>query len=347
MFDLEQSIAEWRRQMLAAGIKTPVPLEELESHLRDEIERHLRQGSNPAKAFEVAVEKLGPAGELKNEFRQTGETLDARFVTLAGVACVVVAFVFSLWILLALFVRPEMSWLGRMLGLMGVAALLLNWKFNYIFLPVIRNPMIRTIIGFACCVGCLFWIQFFIAQVVPSMIEPINGGGLTKSWSLSNDVSSAVFLWGWTTMAILGSIGFGLEKAARKSISFVGFLRKRMALKLLNCILGLIWLAFYGNFLLKMGVPTFAWLLDLKAAIGVLIFWGGTVGSVLLMCDSKWGRSIIRTNALIFVGTCSLAYATRFGTFSSSFDVWSFITLCIVSILLLHWPRRTESEVAI
>ena len=32
MFDLEQAIADWRRQMLAAGIKTPVPLEELKSH---------------------------------------------------------------------------------------------------------------------------------------------------------------------------------------------------------------------------------------------------------------------------------------------------------------------------
>ena len=39
MFDLEQSIADLRRQMLAAGIKTPVPLEELEIHLREEIEQ--------------------------------------------------------------------------------------------------------------------------------------------------------------------------------------------------------------------------------------------------------------------------------------------------------------------
>ncbi len=31
MFDLENAIADWRRQMLAAGIQTPVPLEELES----------------------------------------------------------------------------------------------------------------------------------------------------------------------------------------------------------------------------------------------------------------------------------------------------------------------------
>jgi hypothetical protein len=36
MFDLEQAIADWREQMLAAGVKTPVPLVELESHLLDE-----------------------------------------------------------------------------------------------------------------------------------------------------------------------------------------------------------------------------------------------------------------------------------------------------------------------
>ena len=41
MFDLEQSIRNWRKQMLAAGIKSPVPLDELEIHLRDEIERRL------------------------------------------------------------------------------------------------------------------------------------------------------------------------------------------------------------------------------------------------------------------------------------------------------------------
>jgi hypothetical protein len=41
MFDLEKSIAEWRTQMLAAGIKTPVPMEELEIHLREEIEQQM------------------------------------------------------------------------------------------------------------------------------------------------------------------------------------------------------------------------------------------------------------------------------------------------------------------
>jgi len=39
MFDIEQSFTEWRKQMLAAGIKTPVPLVELEIHLREDVEK--------------------------------------------------------------------------------------------------------------------------------------------------------------------------------------------------------------------------------------------------------------------------------------------------------------------
>jgi len=41
MFNLESAISEWRRQMLAAGIQSPVPLDELEAHLRDELEHQL------------------------------------------------------------------------------------------------------------------------------------------------------------------------------------------------------------------------------------------------------------------------------------------------------------------
>ena len=70
MFNLEQSIAEWRRQMLAAGIKTPVPLEELEIHLREEIERQMKSGSNEMEAFKTAVQKIGQAHMIQNEFEK-------------------------------------------------------------------------------------------------------------------------------------------------------------------------------------------------------------------------------------------------------------------------------------
>jgi hypothetical protein len=70
MFDLEQSITEWRRQMLAAGIKSPVPLEELESHLRDDLEQQMRSGVSAPAAFDAAVARLGRADVLKPEFKR-------------------------------------------------------------------------------------------------------------------------------------------------------------------------------------------------------------------------------------------------------------------------------------
>ncbi len=70
MFNLEQSIAEWREQMLAAGIKKPVPLEELESHLREDIEQRTKSGSDEQTAFAAAVQKIGSGCTLRNEFQK-------------------------------------------------------------------------------------------------------------------------------------------------------------------------------------------------------------------------------------------------------------------------------------
>ena len=70
MFDLEQSITDWRQQMLAAGIKTPVPLEELENHLREEIEQQMKSGRTKQVAFHSAIQTIGPASLLKEEFNQ-------------------------------------------------------------------------------------------------------------------------------------------------------------------------------------------------------------------------------------------------------------------------------------
>lgn len=68
MFNLEQAIAKWRQQMLAAGIKTPVPLEELESHLREDIGQLTKSGQDEQTAFAAAVQKIGSWHMLRNEF---------------------------------------------------------------------------------------------------------------------------------------------------------------------------------------------------------------------------------------------------------------------------------------
>lgn len=73
MFDLENAIATWRQQVLAAGIKTTESLDELENHLREEAEKQIKSGQRPEQAFEIAVEQIGQAALLKTEFAKVGE----------------------------------------------------------------------------------------------------------------------------------------------------------------------------------------------------------------------------------------------------------------------------------
>jgi hypothetical protein len=68
MFDLEKAIADWRQQMMAAGVSNSEALNELESHLRDDIEQEMRTGSSSQQAFELAAQKMGEAHQLKGEF---------------------------------------------------------------------------------------------------------------------------------------------------------------------------------------------------------------------------------------------------------------------------------------
>jgi hypothetical protein len=209
MFNLEQSITEWRKQMLAIGIK-PEALEELESHLRDEIERQTKVAVAQPQAFDIAVKTIGQGAELKKEFRKA-EPLGLRLVKLLSIGCSVVAFIFSLWWLSFLLI-DETGWMNKMVGLMAGAIIILAWKYNYKFLPVISNHWIRSLAGLGCCIASVIMIQLFIKYILvdsitrPAAIEMPEGRGRVL----------AMFLWAWTAMAILGGIGNGLEKAARE-----------------------------------------------------------------------------------------------------------------------------------
>ena len=70
MFDLEQRIAEWRRQMQAAGIQPPARLDELEGHLRDDVQLQMKSGMDQERALEHAVATMGRAEPLRAEFER-------------------------------------------------------------------------------------------------------------------------------------------------------------------------------------------------------------------------------------------------------------------------------------
>jgi hypothetical protein len=66
MFDLEHEVAKWRREMEATGL-APEILNELEEHLREDVERYVRGISVP-EAFQNALRRMGKPHALKDEF---------------------------------------------------------------------------------------------------------------------------------------------------------------------------------------------------------------------------------------------------------------------------------------
>jgi hypothetical protein len=91
MFDADNVIAEWRRQLIADGIKSPEVLEELESHLREEVERQMQIQPDSRQAFQAAVLQLGESDLLKTEFakncgfNERWHQIKQAVLTLAGI----------------------------------------------------------------------------------------------------------------------------------------------------------------------------------------------------------------------------------------------------------------------
>jgi hypothetical protein len=89
MFNLEENISEWRRQMLAAGIGSPAPLEELEGHLREDYEQLLRSGQSTTAAFAAAVSQIGQPEGLQIEFAEVRETVFERLMRFLHASAIV------------------------------------------------------------------------------------------------------------------------------------------------------------------------------------------------------------------------------------------------------------------
>ena len=88
MRNLENDIAIWRQQMFAAGINSDEVLDELESHLREDIERRIWSGANAAKVFQIAVNQFGEPQSLESEFEKVKERKYMKRSVMIGVGIV-------------------------------------------------------------------------------------------------------------------------------------------------------------------------------------------------------------------------------------------------------------------
>jgi uncharacterized membrane protein len=137
MFNLDHAISEWRKQMLAAGIKSPVPLEELEIHLREEIQQQMKSGLGEQEAFEISVRQVGQPKMLNNEFKKTERAFMKRTAKIGtGVIGLLVGT--ALIIPGSVQLRDELVMANGKLGLWLLGWVLLCWSlglFQQIFLP--------------------------------------------------------------------------------------------------------------------------------------------------------------------------------------------------------------------
>ena len=209
MPDLERKILEWRRQMLAAGIAA-TSLVELENHLREDIERQCRSGMTAEQAFGHAVQAIGPAAALKKEFRKMEELLVMKLVQMTGVAFLVITGFFSLMVGPKLF-HHDAGATPRLLALAALTLAALSWRCGHRWLPVIPDARVRAAVGASCCVVAFVGLRWFVVSIVPDFLAQVLGAGKSVGWFCVS------FLGAFALLAILGSIGPGLEKAARAS----------------------------------------------------------------------------------------------------------------------------------
>ena len=130
-------------------------------------------------------------------------------IKLAGVVCVAITLFCPLFMILPVLLANDLGLMTKMLGLavyaITVTTIVLSWKYNHKFLPVISNQPLRRAVGIACYAGCLLWIRFGMFYYPP-------GGPDPRSLLLPLSVFGSE----WIVVAILGSVGHGLEKAARE-----------------------------------------------------------------------------------------------------------------------------------
>jgi hypothetical protein len=242
MFNLDKEISAWRTQMLAAGIQTPVPLDELESHLRDGIEQQFKSGLSPQQAFDAAVQRIGQANALKTEFATAAETVSPgilrRFLAFSKALSDVrqtgatqkIQRSFG-WISVALvgfilcltgyaFFKMELS-VGQQIAVFGGVASTLfvgcGWRYVVSFVPFIVNRRKRVALAASMFIGLLCW-EVLLFRVS----DRYNDAGLQYP----------VFMFWmplpWITFGTLG-IGFMLDESERKRLGIRTTTRKKIA----------------------------------------------------------------------------------------------------------------------
>jgi len=155
MFDLSKTISDWRSKLQETGRIRTDQLDELESHLCDQVDELIHGGLTAEEAFDRAVKKFGKTNELVEEFSKIRKP---RFglVELANGKVINISDGNN-------FPRRKLTWLLLFVGFCSIA----GWiGANYLLLTIF--PTSRNIPGFSPALkriaGSLSQTWFFIVS---------------------------------------------------------------------------------------------------------------------------------------------------------------------------------------
>ena len=202
MFDLERAIAEWRRQLAESGLDSPEVLDELESHLREDVQQQVCAGSSSQHGFNSAVRRFGQRDALKTEFKRINAGTEG-LEKLMGLLGVILA-VFIVWMSGYTFLQMELSPSEQIVAYAGVAFTLLTvWAWRYLvpFLPVLASRGKRMTVGLVCIASGVVLTNLFCHFVLPHF-ENYDGQ------------IPALGFWAVFPIALFACLGLGLMMSA-------------------------------------------------------------------------------------------------------------------------------------
>jgi hypothetical protein len=179
---LEEQVGQWRSYLSRRRAIHPVDVDELEDHLRDQIDTLVSAGLAPDEAFLVAVKRMGAQDAIANEFaREHSERLWKQLIvapeaTGGGEALREMLVVFALALAAALAIKvPELF--GRDLN--GGAGGFYARNVSFFVLPLLTGYFIwKRRAG----VGTWGWLALvFAAAAVVANVFPFAAGSDTES----------------------------------------------------------------------------------------------------------------------------------------------------------------------
>jgi hypothetical protein len=209
MFNLDQAIAEWRRQMVAAGIKTPEVLDELEGHLREDVEEQVRSGSNAQEAFEAAVQRMGQANSLKVEFEKAGEMAGQEKKFWSRGSTMAVGFLsgfFCLGLSAYGLLKHELDMWQRVLGFSALASMILLGLGSYFLSRLFLNtadPRTKKSVTFGGAALWIGWMLCFFFVILPRCELEMAGLVVALTWAFAPG-------------AVAGGAGLALEEGSSR-----------------------------------------------------------------------------------------------------------------------------------